>query len=295
MDASESVPLLGSEAGQQEQPAQPTAPAAPPPEPLSPEDERYLGHYKQLRGIIAGELPISLHLDFMFSANHADLQILKNMKAAVEVRSSRYKAFWGASSVHAAAKDFGHGTLSQERARVLCLHQHTNKSSASKGCCRQIDCPCRHPCAHTQSAAPVCHSATIIARRADAQLSLFEFSPAQNRNSVCHSAIIFANALMHKGTTVDAFLRENLEWLSRATNWAKFSATAGLGVIHSGHLSQVCADLSCALNSAAACALCSTRQSDMPVAGQSSSSVLSITKALRPIPIECMFTTGAQL
>lgn len=62
----------------------------------------------------------------------------------------------------------------------------------------------------------------------------------QNRNSVCHSAIIFANALMHKGTTVDAFLRENLEWLSRATNWAKFSATAGLGVIHSGHLSQVC-------------------------------------------------------
>ena len=61
----------------------------------------------------------------------------------------------------------------------------------------------------------------------------------QNRNSVCHSAIIFANALMHKGTTVDAFLRQNLEWLSRATNWAKFSATAGLGIIHSGHLAQV--------------------------------------------------------
>lgn len=34
------------------------------------------------------------------------------------------------------------------------------------------------------------------------------------------------------GTTVDTFLRENMEWLSRATNWAKFSATAGLGVIH---------------------------------------------------------------
>lgn len=56
---------------------------------------------------------------------------------------------------------------------------------------------------------------------------------------MCHSAIIFANAVMHKGTTVDAFLRENLEWLGRATNWAKFSATAGLGVIHSGHLAQV--------------------------------------------------------
>ena len=61
----------------------------------------------------------------------------------------------------------------------------------------------------------------------------------QVRNSVCHSAAIFANAIMHSGTTVDAFLRENLEWLSRATNWAKFSATAGLGVIHRGHLAQV--------------------------------------------------------
>lgn len=28
------------------------------------------------------------------------------------------------------------------------------------------------------------------------------------------------------------------DWLSRATNWAKFSATAGLGVIHRGHLQQ---------------------------------------------------------
>ncbi|KAJ0903455.1 putative armadillo-like helical, 26S proteasome regulatory subunit RPN2 [Helianthus annuus] len=60
----------------------------------------------------------------------------------------------------------------------------------------------------------------------------------ESRNSVCHSATIYANALMHAGTTVDTFLRENLDWLSRATNWAKFSATAGLGVIHRGHLQQ---------------------------------------------------------
>jgi 26S proteasome regulatory subunit N2 len=32
---------------------------------------------------------------------------------------------------------------------------------------------------------------------------------------------------MHCGTTVDAFLRENLDWLKKATNWAKFAATAG--------------------------------------------------------------------
>lgn len=58
------------------------------------------------------------------------------------------------------------------------------------------------------------------------------------RNSVTHQATIFANALIHAGTTRDTFLRDNLEWLAKATNWAKFSATAGLGVIHKGHLKE---------------------------------------------------------
>ena len=40
---------------------------------------------------------------------------------------------------------------------------------------------------------------------------------------------------MHSGTTTDTFLRDNLDWLGRATNWAKFTATASLGVIHQGH------------------------------------------------------------
>lgn len=55
------------------------------------------------------------------------------------------------------------------------------------------------------------------------------------RNSVCHSATVIANAFMHTGTTCDQFLRDHLEWLSRATNWAKFTATASLGCIHKGH------------------------------------------------------------
>ncbi|KAG8003741.1 26S proteasome non-ATPase regulatory subunit 1, partial [Nibea albiflora] len=55
------------------------------------------------------------------------------------------------------------------------------------------------------------------------------------RNSVCHTATVIANSFMHTGTTSDQFLRENLEWLARATNWAKFTATASLGVIHKGH------------------------------------------------------------
>ncbi|KAI9310565.1 armadillo-type protein [Dichotomocladium elegans] len=58
------------------------------------------------------------------------------------------------------------------------------------------------------------------------------------RNSMFHSAVTFANAFMHAGTTIDEFLRQNLEWLSRATNWSKFSATAALGVIHKGQLAQ---------------------------------------------------------
>lgn len=60
----------------------------------------------------------------------------------------------------------------------------------------------------------------------------------ETRNSICHSATIYTNALLHAGTTVDAFLRENLDWLRCSTNWAKFSATAGLGVIYRGHLQQ---------------------------------------------------------
>ncbi|CAH2276885.1 26S proteasome non-ATPase regulatory subunit 1 [Pelobates cultripes] len=55
------------------------------------------------------------------------------------------------------------------------------------------------------------------------------------RNSVCHTATVIANSFMHCGTTSDQFLRDNLEWLARATNWAKFTATASLGVIHKGH------------------------------------------------------------
>lgn len=102
-------------------------------QPLSPQ----AAQHQKLHGILTGSTPIQLYLEFLYTHNHADVQILRNMKGAVEAR-----------------------------------------------------------------------------------------------NSVCHSAVIFANATMHSGTTVDAFLRENLDWLSRATNWAKFNATAGLGVIH---------------------------------------------------------------
>ena len=100
-----------------------------------------------------------------------------------------------------------------------------------KTCCSSIIIPAAH--VHQGLQVAVKRHAYMPPQSVPAshELSLLQ-NAVEVRNSVCHSAIIFANAIMHSGTTVDTFLRENLDWLSRATNWAKFSATAGLGVIH---------------------------------------------------------------
>lgn len=58
------------------------------------------------------------------------------------------------------------------------------------------------------------------------------------RNSIYHSAVSVTNAFAHAGTASDTFLRNNLDWLAKATNWSKFTATAALGVIHKGNLEQ---------------------------------------------------------
>ncbi|KIJ45113.1 hypothetical protein M422DRAFT_29967 [Sphaerobolus stellatus SS14] len=59
-----------------------------------------------------------------------------------------------------------------------------------------------------------------------------------SRSSVYHTALTLQNAYMHAGTSSDDFMRQNLEWLGRASNWSKFSATAALGVIHKGNFDQ---------------------------------------------------------
>jgi 26S proteasome regulatory subunit N2 len=58
------------------------------------------------------------------------------------------------------------------------------------------------------------------------------------RNSIFHTGVTFANAFMNSGTTNDGFFRENLDWLGKAVNWSKFTATAALGVIHRGNITQ---------------------------------------------------------
>ena len=57
------------------------------------------------------------------------------------------------------------------------------------------------------------------------------------RNSIFHTAVTLSCGFMNSGTLNDSFYRDNLEWLGKAVNWSKFTATASLGVIHRGNLS----------------------------------------------------------
>jgi 26S proteasome regulatory subunit N2 len=57
-----------------------------------------------------------------------------------------------------------------------------------------------------------------------------------NRNSVLHNATVIAHSYANAGTTDTSFLRNNLEWMGKASNWAKFIATSSIGVIHKGHV-----------------------------------------------------------
>ena len=53
-----------------------------------------------------------------------------------------------------------------------------------------------------------------------------------------HNATVIAHGYMNCGTTQDTFLRDNLEWLGKASNWAKFTAVASIGVVHKGHVHE---------------------------------------------------------
>ncbi|XP_021963338.1 26S proteasome non-ATPase regulatory subunit 1 [Folsomia candida] len=75
----------------------------------------------------------------------------------------------------------------------------------------------------------------FLVRSNKSDLMILKQTKDSVRVSICHTATVIANSFMHSGTTSDQFLRENLDWLARATNWAKFTATGSLGVIHRGH------------------------------------------------------------
>ncbi|CAN6641772.1 26S proteasome regulatory subunit Rpn2p [Trichomonascus vanleenenianus] len=91
------------------------------------------------------------------------------------------------------------------------------------------------------SGVPTCDfNITFLKKHNNTDLSILNKTKDQleGRNSIFHNAVTFENAFLHAGTTADGFFRSNLEWLSKATNWTKFTATAALGVIHQGNLSQ---------------------------------------------------------
>lgn len=56
--------------------------------------------------------------------------------------------------------------------------------------------------------------------------------------SVPHLAVILANSIYNSHTKNDVFLKENIEWVAKATNWARFTASASLGAIHKGNVEK---------------------------------------------------------
>lgn len=55
-------------------------------------------------------------------------------------------------------------------------------------------------------------------------------------NAALNHALVVSHGYMQCGTSVDTFLRSNLDWLGKAANWHKFSACASQGVVHKGRL-----------------------------------------------------------
>lgn len=60
----------------------------------------------------------------------------------------------------------------------------------------------------------------------------------EKSGSVPQLAVIIANSLMNSHTKNDSFLKENIEWCAKATNWARFTAASSLGAIHMGNTAK---------------------------------------------------------
>ncbi|SCU79919.1 LAFA_0B06480g1_1 [Lachancea sp. 'fantastica'] len=91
------------------------------------------------------------------------------------------------------------------------------------------------------SGIPTCdYYNTFLFRNKNIDLGLLNKtkSSMDGKFSLFHTAVSVSNGFMHAGTTDDSFIRSNLPWLGKAQNWAKFTATASLGVIHKGNLTD---------------------------------------------------------
>lgn len=60
----------------------------------------------------------------------------------------------------------------------------------------------------------------------------------EGRSNMLHNACVVTHSFMNAGTTKDTFLRDNLDWLGKASNWSKFTAVGSIGVVHKGHIHE---------------------------------------------------------
>jgi 26S proteasome regulatory subunit N2 len=60
----------------------------------------------------------------------------------------------------------------------------------------------------------------------------------EGKCNVLHNSTVIAHSFLQAGSTIDTFLRDNLDWLGKAKNWAKFTAIGSMGVVHKGHIHQ---------------------------------------------------------
>jgi 26S proteasome regulatory subunit N2 len=81
--------------------------------------------------------------------------------------------------------------------------------------------------------------------KADPLLLLGVKDALEPKNMTLHQATVAAHGFMFAGTANTAFVREHMDWFKKSSNWAKFSATASIGVIHrpKGTLAQSKAEL----------------------------------------------------
>ena len=81
--------------------------------------------------------------------------------------------------------------------------------------------------------------------KADPLLLLGVKDALEPRNMTLHQATVAAHGFMYAGTANTSFVREQMDWFKKSSNWAKFSATASIGVIHrpKGTLQQSKAEL----------------------------------------------------
>jgi 26S proteasome regulatory subunit N2 len=116
---------------------------------------------------------------------------------------------------------------------------HFKMTVCDSGACKAVSADCGDKLMAVLSGrVPSVLSVRFLAKANSADLLILERSreTLSMHNSQHHQAIYYANGLMHSGSTNDEFLRKNMNWLSYASNWAKFGAAASLGMIHRGNV-----------------------------------------------------------